>query len=78
MITDVVLIGIHVIVMCLKFAKDNSIVDITFTEWLVISVGTQDERQQPEKYLPVLWQNVAVRMPTRAESYSPIDIGLPR
>ena len=32
MITDVVLIGIHVIVMCLKFAKDNSIVDITFTE----------------------------------------------
>jgi len=32
LITDVVLIGIHVIVMCFKFAKDNSIVDITFTE----------------------------------------------
>ena len=36
------------IVMCFKFAKDNSIVDITFTEWLVISVGTEDEHQQPE------------------------------
>ena len=34
--------------MCFKFAKDNSIVDITFTEWLVISVGTEDEHQQPE------------------------------
>ena len=36
------------IVMCFKFAKDNSIVDITFTEWQVISVGIQDEHQQPE------------------------------
>ena len=34
--------------MCIKFAKDNSIVDITFTKWLVISVGTKDEHQQPE------------------------------
>ena len=32
LITDVVLICIHVIPMCFKFAKDNSIVDITFTK----------------------------------------------